>query len=98
MTNLRRREFMKMGALLPQAAILAARPSAWSAARENEVVLNLEPNAANPRNSEGSFVALRSGRILFFYTQFYGGPDDKSPARIAAVHSDDQGRTWSVRH
>ena len=51
MTDLWRREFTKMGALLPQAEVLAARPSAWSAARENEVVLNLEPTPANPRNS-----------------------------------------------
>jgi len=62
---------------------------------ENSVVLNLDPTKENPRNSEGAFVTLKSGRILFLYTQFYGGAADHSPARIVAIHSDDAGRTWS---
>jgi sialidase-1 len=61
----------------------------------NVTVLDLNPNAGNPRNSEGSFVTLKSGRIAFYYTQFYGGLADYSAARIAVIHSDDQGRTWS---
>jgi hypothetical protein len=64
-------------------------------AAENDVVLSLEPSPQFPRNSEGSFVTLKSGRILFLYTQFYGGAADHSPARIVAIHSDDAGRTWS---
>ncbi len=66
------------------------------AAPGNSIVLNLEPNAATPRNSEGAFVILKSGRILLLYTQFYGGSGDDSPARIVQVHSDDAGRTWSA--
>ena len=66
------------------------------AAPGNSIVLNLEPNAATPRNSEGAFVTLKSGRILLLYTQFYGGSGDDSPARIVQVHSDDAGRTWSA--
>jgi len=62
----------------------------------NEVVLNLEPSQTNPRNSEGSFVTLQDGRVLFLYTQFYGGAGDESPARIAAVSSGDTGATWST--
>lgn len=96
MTGFRRRDFIKAGVLMPQAAFLAAH-AAPGASGENEVVLNLEPTAENPRNSEGAFVTLRSGRILFLYTQFYGGSEDKSPARIVSVQSDDQGRTWSGR-
>lgn len=65
-------------------------------AAENRVVLNIEPSKEFPRNSEGSFVTLESGRILFLYTQFYGGGSDHSPARIVAIHSDDAGRTWST--
>lgn len=65
------------------------------AAAENAVTLNLDPTPEHPRNSEGSFVALKSGRILFCYSQFYGGAKDESPARIVQIHSDDQGRTWS---
>ncbi|HEY3901431.1 MAG TPA: sialidase family protein [Chthoniobacter sp.] len=64
-------------------------------AEENQIVFSLEPNASNPRNSEGSFVRLKSGRILFYYSQFYGGSGDETPARIAGIHSDDDGRTWS---
>jgi sialidase-1 len=58
-------------------------------------VLNLEPHPNNPRNSEGAFVTLKSGRILFLYTSFYGGAGDESPARIVSLYSDDAGRTWS---
>ena len=60
-----------------------------------ETTLNLEPSREYPRNSEGSFATLSSGRIIFCYSQFYGGGGDESPARIVRIHSDDQGRTWS---
>jgi len=65
------------------------------AADPNTIVLNLEPTKENPRNSEGSFAQLKSGRIIFYYTQFYGGAADESPARIVGIHSDDGGQTWS---
>ena len=35
--------------------------------------VDFEPTAAHPRSSEGSFVTLRSGRLMFCYSQFYGG-------------------------
>ena len=60
------------------------------------VTLNVEPTPEHPRNSEGSFATLASGRIIFCYSQFYGGAADESPARIVRIHSDDQGRTWSA--
>lgn len=59
------------------------------------VTLNIEPTKEHPRNSEGSFATLASGRIVFCYSQFYGGAADESPAQIVRIHSDDQGRTWS---
>ncbi|MGV3754620.1 MAG: sialidase family protein [Verrucomicrobiota bacterium] len=65
------------------------------AAGIGETVLNLEPTKENPRSSEGAFVTLKSGRVLFYYTQFYGGAHDNSPAHIVAIHSDDEGKTWS---
>jgi hypothetical protein len=58
-------------------------------------VLSLASSAEHPRNSEGGFATLKSGRILFAYSQFYGGADDNSGSRIAAITSEDQGRTWS---
>ncbi len=58
-------------------------------------VLNLEPSKEFPRNSEGAFITLKSGKILFVYTQFLGGARDHSPAHLVAIHSDDLGHTWS---
>lgn len=56
---------------------------------------DLDPTPEHPRSTEGSFVTLRSGRILFDYSQFSGGQEDNSPSAIAEIYSDDQGRTWS---
>ena len=82
--------------LLIALALFVGAPRSAFSAEENSVVLNVEPTKENPRNSEGSFARLNSGRIIFYYTQFYGGAADESPARIAAIHSDDGGRTWSA--
>ncbi|MDB5295515.1 MAG: Sialidase [Phycisphaerales bacterium] len=58
--------------------------------------LVLDPGPDNPRNSEGDFVRLKTGRLLFVYTKFTGGSDDHSSAVLAARHSDDGGQTWSA--
>lgn len=80
-------------ALIGVAALLGSACSARPA--DNEIVLNLEPTKANPRNSEGAFITLKSGRVLFLYTRFEGGAADESPAHIASIQSEDNGRTWS---
>lgn len=59
------------------------------------VVYSLAATAHHPRNSEGSFATLRSGRIIYYYSQFSEGDSDFSPCGIAQMHSDDGGRTWS---
>jgi sialidase-1 len=64
-------------------------------APENRIVLDLDTSPANPRNSEGAFVALRDGRLMFVYTRFTGGGDDNAAADLAAVYSADGGLTWS---
>jgi hypothetical protein len=56
---------------------------------------DINPTPLHPRSTEGSFVTLRSGRILFDYSQFSDGQHDHSPAAIVEIYSDDQGRTWS---
>ena len=99
-----RREAFFSGNSLPRPALALAAAilaplllplAAHSApALENRVVLDIEASKENPRNSEGAFVTLKSGRILFLYTRFYGGGADESPARIVSVCSDDAGRTW----
>ena len=55
----------------------------------------LAPSAANPRNSEGDFLELRDGRMLFVYSRFTGGGGDNASADLAARFSDDGGRTWT---
>ena len=59
-------------------------------------VLELAPGENNPRNSEGAFIDLADGRILFAYSKFLGdcGADD-APCCIAARFSVDGGETWT---
>lgn len=40
-------------------------------------------------------MTLKSGRMLFNYSQFSEGQHDHSPSAIAEIYSDDEGRTWS---
>ena len=47
-----------------------------------------------PRSGEGDVVALRDDTLLLAYSQFYGGGDDFSAARIASKISSDGGLTW----
>lgn len=61
-----------------------------------EVVLKLTPGPDNPRNSEGSFVTLKDGRILFVYSRYTGNNSgDHAPAYLAGRYSSDGGKTWS---
>ncbi len=64
----------------------------------SEIVLSLQAKQGNPRNSEGSFVTLKDGRILFAYSRYRGKHDwsDHATADIAARISVDGGRTWST--
>ena len=58
-------------------------------------LLHSEENG-NPRNSEGSFIHLRDGRIAFFYSRYCGeSAHDNARADIAAIYSSDNGETWS---
>ena len=66
-----------------------------------EIVLELKPTAENPRNSEGDFVWLKDGTLLFAWSRFYqagkheNGSWDNGGADIACRRSSDGGRTWS---
>jgi sialidase-1 len=53
--------------------------------------------AENPRYSEGSVIALRDGRLLYATTEFVGSGSDFAKARVIAVESTDEGRTWGPR-
>lgn len=60
------------------------------------VVFDLAPSAGNPRNSEGAFLNLKDGRILFAYSRYTGDSgNDDAAACIAGRWSNDDGRTWS---
>jgi sialidase-1 len=59
-------------------------------------VLRLEPGPGNPRNSEGDFITLKSGKILFIYTHYTGGSGrDHDSAYLAVRYSENNGKTWS---
>ena len=60
-----------------------------------EHVLKLPPSDENPRNSEGDFIQLTDGQVLFFYTHFTGGSGDHASARLVSRVSQDAGATWS---
>jgi hypothetical protein len=61
-----------------------------------ETVLRLDPSQNNPRNSEGDFINLKDGRILFVYSHYYGDSgSDHAPAYLAGRYSDDGGKTWT---
>ncbi|MGV8090499.1 MAG: sialidase family protein [Mangrovibacterium sp.] len=62
-----------------------------------ETVLLLTPGTDNPRNSEGSFVTLKDGRILFVYSHYTGdSSSDHAPAFLAGRYSADGGKTWTM--
>lgn len=64
---------------------------------EPKRVLELTPGPGNSRNSEGSFIKLRDGRILMIYSRYLGkGGGDDDPAVLAQCESRDGGRTWST--
>ena len=45
------------------------------------IVLDIEPTQRNPRNSEGAFITLDDGRILFAWSRFTGRSDN-SPVPV----------------
>lgn len=60
---------------------------------QSRIVCELPPGADNPRNSEGDFLRLRDGRIVFAYSRYTGDDrEDDCPCDIAAVYSSDGGK------
>lgn len=59
------------------------------------VVTEIGPGPDNPRNSEGSFVQLADGDILFVYSRFKGESNaDHAYADLSLMRSLDGGRSW----
>lgn len=66
---------------------------------DSEIRIELSPAPGNPRNSEGAFLPLRDGRVLFCYSAFLGdSARDYTEANIACVESSDGGASWSRPH
>lgn len=62
----------------------------------NQLVLQINPGPENPRNSEGDFITLNDGRILYVYSRFFGGSaSDHAPAQLMGRFSEDGGKTWT---
>jgi hypothetical protein len=57
----------------------------------------LPPGRGNPRNSEGDFLQLKDGIVMFVYTRFTGGTSDDAAAELVARFSGDGGRTWTPK-
>ena len=59
-------------------------------------ILEFAPGEGNPRNSEGAFLDLADGRLLFIWSRFEGETaQDHAAASVYGVTSTDQGETWS---
>jgi Neuraminidase (sialidase) len=62
-----------------------------------DTLLLLAPGPNNPRNSEGDFVKLKNGSILFIYSHYTGNSaSDHATAYLASRISKDGGKTWST--
>ncbi|WP_026309472.1 sialidase family protein [Niabella aurantiaca] len=68
-----------------------------TAAPLRKVVMELAPGPDNPRNSEGAFITLKDGRLLFVYSRYTGTRSgDHDPAYLAGRYSRDGGKTWTT--
>ena len=61
-----------------------------------ERILDLAPCEGNRRNSEGDFILLKDGRILFVYSRYGDGSADGDAADLYAIFSSDGGRSFSA--
>lgn len=61
----------------------------------NHIVAEFVPDGAYARHSEGAFLRLKDGRILFVYSRFTGDYGDNDPSDLVACCSADEGETWT---
>ncbi len=59
-----------------------------------KTIKTLPPTAGNARNSEGDFIRLNDGRILFVYTRYDGGGNDGDAANLYGMLSADGGESF----
>lgn len=81
--------------LLSSLLILQPLPASSQGHTWDDYSYDVLSSAENPRNSEGDFIPLTDGRILFAYTRFMNSSSDHAPAQIMGRFSKDGGKTWS---
>ena len=82
--------------ILVQSCKVSSSKKTNSIATGKDTVLKLSPGSDNPRNSEGDFISLKDGSILFVYSRYTGtSSSDHASAYLAARKSFDQGQTWT---
>lgn len=91
---------MKKLLMMTCAAAIAVFGVAFSAfadpAQGVKIALELKPGENNPRNSEGSFLPLKDGRIMYAYSRYCDTYNsDHAKADIAVRYSSDKGATWT---
>lgn len=62
---------------------------------ENHIVASFGPNDEYTRHSEGAFLRLKDGRILFVYSRFRDSDSDDAPSDLVKMYSSDEGETWT---
>lgn len=61
----------------------------------NHIVAEFIPDEKYTRHSEGAFLRLKDGRILFVYSRFTNSSEDDAPSDLVACYSSDEGETWT---
>lgn len=61
-----------------------------------KTVCEMVPSAQYARHSEGDFIRLGDGRLLFAYTRYFGEASDDAASAIVAIESCDGGAHWSA--
>ena len=64
-------------------------------ANTGRAVLQLTADKTYTRHSEGAFLRMNDGSILYAYSRFTGSDDDGAPSDIVGLWSKDEGETWS---
>ena len=103
MSHLKSSFLMKTFALLPIVVAVAVTACSSTVFAVDKAVQDaiqvidlLPPGPDNPRNSEGDFIKLKDGRILFVYSHFTGkSGSDHANAYLAGRFSSDGGKTWT---
>ena len=63
---------------------------------KRRTVLLLDVDQDYTRHSEGSFLRLKDGSILFVWCRFQGDWHDDAPSNIVGLRSMDEGESWSA--